>query len=263
MLTDSISTRSGLQCVPSSRKPRARHAGKRAVDTELRSRISKLESLVESLSGEVGIQDATPGSDADADAEPDRKESSAVEKYIGSTFWSSLTTEVQALRDALEDHPEDEDEPTSPSTSSGLNNSTEYDLIISPPGSIYVMPGALLEPNPQTSATLCNVFAENVDCMFKIFHKPTLRAFMVEGKPYLGHDQTAPCNKALKAAIWFAAVNTMSDSECQMLFRQPRADQLQMFRRIADVTLSQADLLNATDLATLQAFVTYVVSQAT
>ena len=256
-------TRSNLSCVPSTRKPRARHAGKRAVDSELRTRISKLESLVESLSGEVGAPDGTSASEGDGDEEetPDQKNISAsVGKYMSSPFWSSLTTEVQALRDALEEQPDDEDEPTSPSTSSGPGTSQEYDLIICPPGTIYAMPGALIEPTPELSATLCNIFCDNVDSLFKIFHTPTLRAFMIGGSNYFGHDHTAPNNRAVKAAIWFSAVNTMSESQCQMLFGQSRGDQLSYFKRLVDIALSQADLMNASDLPTLQAFMTYIVS---
>ena len=229
------------------------------MDSELRSRISKLENLVESLSGEVGIPNGSPGADSDGQAESNDLESPAVGKYIGSPFWSSLTTEVQALREALEEQPE-EDEPISPSTSSGAGASADYDLIVCPPGVVYVMPGALPEPTPHLSATLCNIFCDNVDRMFKFYHAPTLRAFMIEGKPYLGHDHSAPCNKALKAAVWFAATNSLSESQCQMTFGQSRSDQLQQFRRVVDVAMAQADLMNTTDLATLQALTTYIVS---
>lgn len=256
-------TRSNLHCIASSRKPRARHAGKRAIDSELRSRISKLENLVESLSGEVGIQNGTPSTESDAHADAQDVESPTVGKYIGSQFWSSLTGEVQALKEALEeDHLEDE-EPVSPSTSSGLANSAEYDLIVCPPGSVYVIPGALPEPTPQLSATLCNIFCDNVDRMFKFYHTPSLRAFMIDGKPYLGHDHAAPCNKALKAAIWFAATNSLTEPQCQMTFGQSRGDQLQLFRKAVDVAMAQADLMNTTDLATLQGFATYIVSVQT
>lgn len=258
--------RSGLQCVPSTRKPRARHVGKRAVDSELRSRISKLESLVESLSGDMQVSEDTPKSeDSETDSQdPPKDTSPAVGKYMGSPFWSSLTTEVQALREALEDEQAEEDgELTTPSTSSGPGNSSaEYDLIICPPGSVYVMPGALTEPPPQVSNFLCEAFCNNVDRMFKIFHGPTLKAFMIEGKSYLGREYSAPCNKAVKAAVWFAATNTLSDEQCLMYFGQPRAEQVQQFRRMVDVSLAQADLMNTTDLATLQAIATYAVSLA-
>lgn len=265
-------TRSNLQCMPSTRKPRARHTGKRALDSELRNRILKLENLVESLSGEVttGIgasQADTPDHDdstGDAEptaAEPARKASVTVEKYMGSQFWSSLTNEVSALRDALEEDQDDgdEDEPT-PSSSSGPSNAAEYDLLLCPPGAVYVMPGALNEPNSQLSATLCSIFCENVDDLFKMFHQPSLRAFMINGAPYLNQDASAPGNKTVKAAVWFSAVNTMSENQCRTLLGQSRPDALQQFKRMADVALAQADLMNTSDIATLQAFTTYLVS---
>jgi hypothetical protein len=180
---------------------------------------------------------------------------------MGGNFFSSLTTEVQALKEALEDEQlDDVDTPDSPSTSSGPSNSAEYDLLICPPGAIYVMPGALAEPNAQTSETLCNIFCEYVDRQFKVFHTPTLRAFMIDGKPYLGHDHAAPCNKALRTVVWYAAVNTMSDTQCQMMFGTAKLDQLQQFKRMADVAFAQADLLVTNELAALQAFTTYIVS---
>ena len=259
--------RSNLQCVPSTRKPRARHSGKRAVDSELRTRISKLESLVEHLSGEVGAGEATPDSDADGDAdadegaEPDQNIAASVGKYMSSPFWTSLTTEVQALRDALEEQPDDEDDPTSPSTSSGPGNQQEYDLIICPPGIVYAMPGALVDPSPELSATLCRMFCDNVDSLFKVFHTPTLKAFMINGENYLGHDHSAPCNRVVKATVWFSAVNTMSENQCQMFFGQSRGDQLPYYKRLVDVAFAQADLMNVSDLASLQAFVIYIVSQ--
>lgn len=233
---------------------------------------------MESLSGEVAAGPShsdTPGKgkdkndddyDDDDDAEPDagtptRKPSMAVEKYVGSQFWSSLTSEVQALRDALEEDPGegDEDEAT-PSTSSGPSNTVEYDLLVCPPGAVYVMPGALNEPTPELSARLCSVFCENVDDMFKMFHQPSLRDFMTDGAPYLGQDASAPGNKALKAAIWFSAANTLSEDQCRAFFGTSRPEALQQFKRIADVALAQADLMNSSDVATLQAFTTYLVS---
>ena len=255
-------TRSNLQCVPSTRKPRARHIGKRAVDSELRTRISKLESLVESLSGEVGAQEATPDSEdeGNGDEAPNQTVPASVGKYMSSPFWSSLTTEVQALRDALEEQPDDDDDPTSPSTSSGPGSNQEYDLIICPPGIIYAMPGALVDPSPDLSATLCNMFCDNVDALFKSFHSPTLKAFMIRGMNYLGHDDTAPCNRVIKTAVWFSAANTMSEGQCQRYFGQSRGDQIPYFKRLADIALAQADLMNASDLATLQGFVAYIVS---
>ena len=168
-------THSSLHCVPSTRKPRTRHAGRRAVDGELRTRISKLESLVDSLSGEVGLRDDTRSGEASVTPATDVAENAStpsVGKYIGGSFWSSLTTEVQALRDVLEeDQHEDETDSLSPPTSSeGVNgqSANEYDLIILPPGAIYVMPGSFQEPSSAMQSVLHETFIQNVAPMFKV-----------------------------------------------------------------------------------------------
>ncbi|KAF2482430.1 hypothetical protein BDY17DRAFT_251388 [Neohortaea acidophila] len=201
--------RSNLHCVASSRKPRARHSGKRAVDSELRNRISKLENLVENLSGDVALATEGPSMNgAGQVAETKGAASPAVRKYIGSQFWSTLTG----------------------------------------------------EPSPQASAVLFDAFCSNVDRISKIYHTPSLQAFMIEGKPYLGHDPSTPGNNAVKAAIWFAASNTLSEDECQMMFGKSRYAQSQIFRKMVDIALAQADLFTTSDLATLQALTTYTIT---
>ena len=76
------------------------------------------QSLVESLSGEVGLPEDEPAAPPEKpEATPEHHEASSpsVGKYIGSPFWATLSTEVQALRDALEEDPSDEEHsPTSP-----------------------------------------------------------------------------------------------------------------------------------------------------
>lgn len=265
--------RSSLQCVPSHRKPRARHAGKRAVDSELRNRITKLESLVETLSGEVGVQEESPSqSDHEADQDHDNAQSPevrgpsspAVRKYIGSQFWSSLTTEVQALREVLEDDDHnDSPEQDTPTTSESAPDGAapvEYDLLLCPPGMVYVMPGAFTEPTSQVQAALYGTFVENAAPMLGVFHVPTLKTFLTQETPYFGVDAQAPPCKALRAAIWYIAAHTMSDAEFQIRCGQVRSEALPRFRRMIELWLAQADLMNTSDMATMHAFVLYLVS---
>ncbi|KAK1056851.1 hypothetical protein LTR74_014595 [Friedmanniomyces endolithicus] len=258
-------TRSNLQCALSSRKPRARHAGRRTMDSELRTRISKLENLVDSLSGDVGVPDEAQGGGADA-ATGDASDvpSPTVGKYLGSPFWTSLSTEVQAIRDALEEDQGEDDLDGTPSDTAPSNgapvNANDFDLFICPPGVIYVMPGALNEPSPHMQQVLFTAFIENVDPMFKVFHVPTLRRLFEEGKPYLGQDASSPSCQALKAVAWYAAVNTLTDEECEARLGQARTDLIQQYRRTADVRIAQVDVVNTNDLTTLQAFVAYLVA---
>ncbi|KAM3415580.1 hypothetical protein BST61_g9101 [Cercospora zeina] len=259
---------SNLACVPSQRKPRTRHAGKRTVDSELRSRISKLESLVETLSGEVGMSGTSPG-----DQEYDEVKATdplavspappAVSRFLGTPFWATLTNEVQGLRDALEEDDDSEQSPPTqptPPVARPADAASSADLLICLPGSIYVMPGALPEPSPDVESQLYNIFFTNIDPVFKLLHRPTLLPFLNFGNDYLGLNVQAPPNKVLKAAIWFASVTSLRDADCYERFGAARSDLLARFRRHCDVALAQADLINASDLATLQAAVLYIAA---
>lgn len=148
--------KSNLECIASSRKQRARHAGKRAVDGELRSRIAKLESLVDSLSGD-GSGSAERALSDDASVSSPRRtdsvdlDSPRIGKYVASHFWSSLSTEMAALKEALEEEDEDDgphnDIPDTQLTSPRKNEPSlglEHDLILCPPGKVYIMPGAMV-----------------------------------------------------------------------------------------------------------------------
>jgi hypothetical protein len=64
----------------------------------------------------------------------------------------------------------------------------------------------------------------------------------------------------LKRAVWMAGVNTMSEEECLEVTGENKADALNHYRRLVGISLAQADLVNTTDFATMQAFVTYLVS---
>lgn len=267
--------KSSLHCVPSTRKQRARHSGKRTVDAELKSRISKLESLVESLSGEANqgpeLQEDGEKTPAPAPSNGPLDASCPLpvtRKYVASPFWSSLTSEVQALRDALEedhdgDTPESGAVEQSPPANANALSSLDYDLIVCPPGRIFVMPGAMQDPSPEVGRQLYHTYLANVEPMYKLFHVPTLSMFMLDGAPYLGQPADSPANQALKRSIWCAALNSLSEYDCQALLGQPRAEALTHYKRLVGISLAQADMVNTTDMATVQALATYLVSIST
>lgn len=266
-------TKSTLTCIPSSRKQRTRAAhGRRIVDGELHKRIQKLESLVESLSGEAGVPterqangDGHAGLNRVGSIDHDASSSSAaVESYVASPFWSSLTNEVAALRDVLqEEDDEDDDAPDSQGLSDPIaeNVSTvEYDLMLTPPGRVFVMPGVIVEPTEDAKRRLSTAFFENVEPMIKLFHRPTIQNFIENDAPYLGHPPDAPASVAVRRVVWFSAINTLSDAEARSLTGQSKQDALMQYRRMVGVALTHADLINTSDLATLQCFIMFIVS---
>lgn len=176
-------------CKVSTRKPRAK-SGKTG-DVELRERILKLEKLVETFSGEDGhLQDRSrTGSNTGAHLDesnvlaafggnngpssPSSPSDAVVldtRKYVASTFWSSLTAEVKALADVFTesgsndgDSPEDPPNATHHAQAASQAVSVDYELIFCPPGVLYVMPGALLEPDSFLASQLFSAYLDHVE----------------------------------------------------------------------------------------------------
>ncbi|KAF2216665.1 hypothetical protein CERZMDRAFT_80723 [Cercospora zeae-maydis SCOH1-5] len=286
--------KAGLPCHISTRKPRAK-TGSRAVDAELRSRIAKLEKLVESFADDdgklpnadsaraAGVSSShergaplttppafTPGVTAGtaSPGSPREAPSPDTSKYIAGNFWSSLTTEVKALAEVFEEdnrsddgHTPDSVAPAGPSAfdaTTGTN--TQHELILCPPGAIYIMPGAVTEPSAADAQKLLSAFLTHVEILYKLFHVPTLTAFIENGDSYLGRPPDAACNRALRASVFFAAANALTDEESEKSFGKPQEQLVTDYRRMVDIALYQADPLNTTEMATLQAMVMYVQS---
>lgn len=288
---------SGSVCNPSTRKPRARNVVKN--DTELRRRIAKLEQLVEKLErhggenggdgpppvipqSQVNIAGVSSVSSAAADAEPEELQSQSIRHntfspdgsdYATGTFWSSLTSEVRALANALdEDDLQGDTESATPETISGsdgsnasngpTNGAHNYELILCQPGALYVTLGALNEPDSKMASCLLDSYLTHVESIQKLLHVPTLRAFMDRERPYNNKGKDAPCNKALKAAIYFSGITACNEQESLDMLNRSRDKLAQELKVMAEVALYRANLLNSTDLATLQAFTIYIVSTA-
>lgn len=247
-------TRSNLTCTASTRKQRARHSVRRGVDSELKSRISKLENLVLSLSGDGSTSQSSGDPETPStDPTPQKADDGSIavpsmRRYVASPFWSSLTSEVQALRDALEEEEPDGDTPESafsestPPAASELSN-IEYDLIVCPPGRIYVLPGAFVEPTESVANQIFDAYLSNVEPLNRLFHTPTLASFLRNGSSYLGKPWDSPGNQALKRAVCMAGINSMSNEECQSILGQQRVDALNHYRRLVGISLAQADLV--------------------
>lgn len=261
-------TKSSLTCVLSARKQRVRHGAKRAVDGELRNRIAKLESLVKGLSGDPA---APVEKSNEANVTPPTRTNSldvnspVLGKYMANNFWSSLTEEVSALREALEE--EDGDEDTPEPNDGQINNFSprpgpdiDHDILICPPGRIYLMPGVLPDPEPHLRAYLVETFFTNAEPMFKVFHRPTLRAAIDQNADYLGHPVGSIVHDAIRRLVWLAAYNTLSEAEVLSLTGQPKLDVIKRYRRYVGICLSQLDLMKTDDLATLQCLTFFIVS---
>ena len=119
-----------------------------------------------------------------------------------------------------------------------------------------------LQPYAPHIKILGDVYFERVDPMFKVLHRPTAAAVVAAaaGRSAVGETGRGRGDEALLFAIYFAAVTSLGDQECGQLFQQDRVKLVTQYKSGVESALIQADLLNTSDLTTLQAFLIYLVS---
>lgn len=160
--------------------------------------------------------------------------------------------------------PDATDEETSVMTPSPLTStqsplSSRADSILGL-GYMTAHPSRVNTTSPALVAQLCHIYNRQVDPIIKIMHRPTLNAYLVDCKGFLDYDLRDPRPAALRAAVCYAAVASMTEEQCHTNFSYPKLKVLPEFRDACDVALNKAGLLTTKDMTVLQAFVLYLVS---
>lgn len=130
------------------------------------------------------------------------------------------------------------------------------------PGSLSNSPQAnkRLNLQPQIRHRLCDIFFHNVDPLFKILHRPSLQAFIKDGKPYLDYEQDHQAPATLASAIYLSAVCTLDEVECQSIFNTSKRILVTEFQKETESALTKADFVTTNDLTVLQAYIISLVS---
>lgn len=188
---------------------------------------------------------------------------STVSRYMSAEFWSSLCDEVGGLRQALEqttdsDDEDDNDEGATPESAGGSSGiSASQGMLL---GNIQTSgPRVMQHPSPKHIRYLAAVYFRNVDMHLKILHRPTILNALHD---LADHPESAsdlsPELTALFFAIYYAAITSLSPTECTRVLGRPRADLATLFQAGIEQALTRADYLNNTSLEPLQALTLYV-----
>lgn len=110
-----------------------------------------------------------------------------------------------------------------------------------------------------TEQKLCQIYLQRVDPFFKILHRPSLSAFLIDGKPYLNYAPESVAPKALKYAVCFAAICSLDEDEYKHIFKTNKSLVVERYQQEAESMLAQADYITTNDLTVLQAFVLFLV----
>lgn len=99
-----------------------------------------------------------------------------------------------------------------------------------------------------------------MDPVFKILHRPSIQAFLRDDEPYLDYETDHQVPVTLANAIYYAAVCTMSDPQCQSLFGVDKRTISSDLQKETEAALVKADFVTTNDISVLQAYVLSLVS---
>ena len=162
------------------------------------------------------------------------------------------------IRETLED-PSDDESGLEPNPDVNVA-APKSDMLIFARSTSAVSPDVLRAPPKPVVYALLDIFVHRVDPVFKVTHAPSLRLLLLENGPKQSARLDDPAIQALKFAVYFTAVCSLSENECVETFQEEKVNLVNRFRTATEVFLSQADLLATSDIGVLQAFVIYLVS---
>ena len=114
-----------------------------------------------------------------------------------------------------------------------------------------------LHPTPSQVWIMWEVYKENVDPLIRLLHRPTVKniVFQASNRPETINKPT----EALLYAIYYAAVTSLTPSQCQKLLSEDRDRALNKYRFAMEQALARANLLTSSSFMVLQAFVLFLI----
>ncbi|KAI0460665.1 hypothetical protein F5B21DRAFT_17660 [Xylaria acuta] len=169
--------------------------------------------------------------------------------YVGNWLWGVICDEVKHIRQAVEDN--------------GIESEPlERRILRAPMQGVPFFWGTTstihenLRPLPSQVPYIWETFVENVDPFIKVLHVPTIGRTIKEAKGKF--NSMARGMESLMFAISLAAVTSLQEDEVRENFGEDRKTLLARLRLSTEQALSQAGVLNTTDISTVQAFIIYL-----
>ena len=117
-----------------------------------------------------------------------------------------------------------------------------------------------MQIDPIVGSQLCQVFLLQVDPIIKILHRPSLSRFMIDGKAYLDYPESHPSIEALRAAVCYAAVSSLTKQRCYDMLGADQPTLAMEYQEISEAAIERSGLVTSEDITVLQAFIIYLVS---
>ncbi|RGP79206.1 hypothetical protein FLONG3_2642 [Fusarium longipes] len=255
--------------------------------SELLSRLRRLESVVTELAAQVEDQDgaeerhqqitvdasgtdspwATSSSAAAAVADSTEEDEDfgrlVVDKdgglHVGNRFWSVFCVEVDNILQVIHDvadysDPSNSSIMTEPTTNGNPPPLSHLGFVFGSAEFSKALDG--LNPMPSQMLFIWQTYVENVDPFIKVLHTLTMEKTIKELK-----GNFSSCGSAIEAllfAISFAAIASLDEESVSYNFSTPKEQLLQRYQFGTEQSLARANFLSTKDITVIQALVIYL-----
>ncbi len=168
---------------------------------------------------------------------------------LRSTLWENLRDEIADPKDSLQESSEDESNDAGP---------------FPHPESLLVGFGSVskdlstLHPPPVQIFRMWQTFLVNVNPLLKMLHAPTWQQSILDAS---GDIRNIPRHiEAAMFGIYFLAVTSLQNEECQSMFGEQRNTLLAKYAHGTQQALINARFLKSLNICTLQALALFLVS---
>ena len=186
----------------------------------------------------------------------------ATSHQLGGDFWTGLADKFGGLRELLEISVLSDEEDDRQTLSSRLTQSDGASALF-PLGDAHHTTGPHCYPPKIQRDALMELFLKNVHPLLPIMQPRVIRAHFQAWDnlidPATGRVKSASMEAAM-VTILLAALVSLSPAECVQMIGQEREFLLLSYKAMSEDALSSAEFTNSIELATLQAFVLYLVS---
>ena len=115
----------------------------------------------------------------------------------------------------------------------------------------------IMHPTQGQIFLLWQIYLENVDPLLKLFHRPTVQRLILEASQDMATVSRE--NEALLFAVYYGAIMSMQQDECQTLLKNDKIILSSKYRFGTEQALARAGFLDTRNLTVLQAFVLFLV----
>ncbi|KAF2151828.1 hypothetical protein K461DRAFT_279343 [Myriangium duriaei CBS 260.36] len=175
-------------------------------------------------------------------------------RYVNTSFWASLSNEVEDLKGILGDDSEEEDE-GSPGVSHGHTPSHHQGWMFK--FSSHNVDMLTLHPIPTQIPVYWSIFKDRVDPLVKVLHLPSITPTILASSSHLGNLSRG--FEALLFAIYYGATTSLSPKECLSMLGEERGTLLHRYRFGVEQALARAGFLTAEEMVIIQAFVLFLM----